>query len=88
MLEATEASIYPIATANGTFPKAVLTQSVSQIMAMIEFHGVSQEYPISIVDKARKASFVLDLDKHKVKRPSLLGIKISNEVKLDIDVKW
>lgn len=87
MLGATEAALYPIASASGTFPKTVLTQPVSQIKAIIEFHGVSREYPISLRDNARKASFVLDLDKHKVKRPSLLGIKISNEVKLDFDLK-
>ena len=88
MLQTTEADKYPIATAKGTFPKEVLSQAESKIEAMIDFHGVTQSYSITLKDKAQKANLVLDLDKHKITRPSLFGIKIKNEMPLDFELKW
>lgn len=88
MLQITEASKYPIASAKGTFPKEVLTQENAKIEAEVDFHGVKKNYTIALKEKFQKASFVLDLDGHKIERPSLFRIKIKNEMPLDFVMKW
>lgn len=88
MQETTQADKYPIATAKGKFPREVLTQANATIQAIVEFHGVSQSYPVKLTDKAQKAKLVLNLDNHKIIRPSLFGIKIQNEIPVDFDLKW
>ena len=54
----------------------------------MDFHGVTKSYSILLKDKAQKASFILDLDAHKLERPSLFGIKIKNEMPIDFELKW
>jgi len=88
MIQVTEAEKYPVATAKGKFPKEVLSQKDAKIEAQVEFHGVSKTYSISLKEKAEKASLVLDLDAHKIERPSLFGIKIKNEMPVDFNFKW
>lgn len=88
MLQTTEASKYPIASAKGTFPKDVLNQENAKINAEVDFHGVKRSYSIALKEKLQKASFVLDLDGHKIERPSLFGIKIKNEMPIDFVLKW
>lgn len=88
MIQTTEASKYPIASAKGTFPKEVLTQQNAQIEAEVDFHGVKKSYSIALKDKLQKASFVLNLDNHKIVRPSLFGIKIKNEMPIDFVLSW
>jgi len=73
MLQVTEAATYPSASATGKF-------KTDHIDAELDFHGIKRNYQLKREDHGRKASFTLDLDAHGIKRPSLLGIKIKNEV--------
>lgn len=88
MLQTTEADKYPVASAKGTFAKEILSQADAKIEAQVDFHGVTKSYSILLKDKAQKASFILDLDAHKLERPSLFGIKIKNEMPIDFELKW
>jgi hypothetical protein len=73
MLQATGASLFPTVSAKGEFFE-------DHIKAEIEFHGILKTYQMSLKENGSVASFVLDLEAHGIKRPSLLGIKIKNEV--------
>ncbi len=88
MLQVTEAEKFPVVTAKGKFGKEVLALADAKIEALVDFHGVAKTYTISLKDKAQKANLILDLDAHKIDRPSLFGIKIKNEVPMDFDLKW
>ena len=83
-----ELASYPLAKASGHFPRAVLESSKSLIEAKIDFHGVCKSYSIQVEKFATRASFILDLDAHQISRPSLLGIKIKNEVNIECELKW
>lgn len=88
MLQLTEADKYPVATAKGKFSKEVLNQTTAQIQADVEFHGVTRNYNVSLANKMQEASLILDLDAHKIERPSLFGIKIKNELPVDFKLNW
>ncbi len=88
MIQTTEAEKYPIATAKGTFAKEILSLDDAKIEALVEFHGVTKSYTIVLKDKGQKAELVLDLDAHKIDRPSLFGIKIKNEMPVDFVLIW
>lgn len=86
-----ESGKYPLATARGKFPKSELSESSWKLPAEIEFHGVKKSYTLDIqkngVD-SYKADFVLDLEAHKVKRPTLFGVSIQNEVPMAFNLEW
>ena len=86
--EVTEVNLYPIAKATGEISQDVFEKEKGSLLAIIDFHGVKKNYEIFVEKKASKAKFTLDLDAHKIKRPSLLGIKIRNEVLVSFDLVW
>lgn len=73
MFQVTEATLFPIVSVKGRFFK-------DHIDAEINFHGIMRTYRMSLTENGSLASFILDLEAHGVKRPSLFGIKIKNEV--------
>ena len=83
-----ESNLYPSAFGRGSFEKRILKQEKFSLPVKIEFHGVEKEYMINFFDQGRKATFRLNLDFHGIKRPSLLGIKINNEVMIEFNLKW
>lgn len=86
--EVTEVELYPLAQASGDFSRDLLNKDQGALQALIDFHGVKRSYEIVVKNKGSKASFILDLDSHGIKRPSLLGIKIRNEVLLSFNLNW
>lgn len=88
MRSALEADKYPLAQARGSFPIHLLKQDKASLEAKVELHGVTQVYPVTLQQQGSKARFTLKLEAHKVERPSLLGIKIGNEVPVEFDLKW
>ena len=83
-----EMGLYPLAKATGQCPRGVFESLKTSIEAKIDFHGVSRVYSVQIEKAGRKASFILDLDAHQIIRPSLLGIKIKNEVLIECELNW
>lgn len=91
MRDTVEVMKYPIASAKGTFPKSDLSKSSWIVPAEVEFHGVKKIYDVKISkenDEKLKASFHLKLDQHNVKRPSLFGVKIEDEVPMTFEMNW
>jgi hypothetical protein len=86
--EVTEVNLYPVARATGEISQDVFEKDKGSLLAVIDFHGVKKSYEIIVEKKASKAKFTLDLDAHAIKRPSLLGIKIRNEVLVSFDLVW
>ncbi len=84
----TEADKFPQATAKGQFHIDELKKDKTIIQAQIEMHGITKTYPVILEEQGTKASFTLDLDAHKIERPSLFGIKIKNEVPMNFNLKW
>jgi YceI-like domain len=84
----TEADKFPLATAKGKFHIDELKKDKTIIQAQVEMHGITKTYPVTLEKQGSKASFKLDLEAHKIERPSLFGIKIKNEVPMDFDLKW
>ena len=88
MLEVTRPESFPEARARGEISKEVFLQDRGRISAQVEFFGVTRTYEIELEKKATKAKFLLDLDAHGIERPSLLGIKIKNEVAMNFELSW
>lgn len=84
----TDVTIEPIARASGQCPWSVFEADKSSCEAQIHFHGVTKNYLIQLEKKGARASLILDLEAHKIIRPSLLGIKIKNEVLIQCELNW
>ncbi len=86
-----DTSKYPIAVAKGTFPLQEWSQPKSTITAEVDFHGVKKQYLIKLTSAAsgpRKADLDLDLEAHKIERPSLFTMKIDNIVPVQFELNW
>jgi hypothetical protein len=88
MMNTVEAATYPVVTAKGKFKKELWGQKEFTIEALVNFHGVEATYPVTVLDQGKKASFKVDLDRHKIERPSLFTVKIDKEVPLDFNLDW
>lgn len=88
MREVTEVKLYPIARGTGEILKSALATKKSTVDVLIDFHGVKKHYPVQLENNGALASFTIDLEAHKIKRPSMLGIKIKNEVLMSFDLNW
>ncbi len=84
----TELTADPVASASGLCPWSVFEADKSSCEAQIHFHGVTKTYLIQLEKKGSRAFFILDLDAHNINRPSLLGIKIKNEVLIQCELNW
>ena len=85
-----ESTKYPLAVAKGEFKLSEWNQAKSEISAEIDFHGIKKQYKLNIMNASgpKKAELVLDLDAHKIDRPSLFSIKIENKVPVQFEMNW
>ena len=95
MKEAVEAAKYPTielkALGEGvTAPSAFPTTQKKTFKAQLSFHGIQEVFdlPVDITwDSPAKVhaatTFAISLDKFKVERPSLMFVKVDDELKLD-----
>jgi hypothetical protein len=86
-----ESSKYPVAMAKGTFNLSDWDKAKSTLTAEIEFHGEKKKYDFAVVSKSalhKEVSFNLNLEAHKIVRPSLFTMKIDNEVPVHFDLVW
>jgi len=86
--EACQIGLYPSAIGRGSIDQNIFKQKDFSIPVQIEFHGVTREYMMNFKEYGKVALFNLHLDSHHLKRPSLLGIKINNEVKIQFQLSW
>ena len=95
MKEAVEAAKYPWievkALADGMTPPATFpTTQKKTFKAQLSFHGVQQvfELPVEVTWESpqkvsAKVTFPISLDAFKVERPSLMFVKVDDELKID-----
>lgn len=88
MQEVTRPESFSEARARGEAPKELFDQEKATVSAQVEFHGVTRPYTIQLEKKGTRASFMLDLEAHGIDRPSMLGIKIKNEVLMTFELSW
>ena len=98
MKEVTEAAKYPDvevkAVAEGIAVPATFPTTIDKTMkAQVTFHGVTQplEVPVKVTFTApasvtATASFGLSLDAFKVERPSLMFVRVDDELKIDATI--
>ncbi len=86
MLEVLDAITYP----NITFSSTSLIKTTTGVIAKgrLQFHGVSKEIQVPVeLEKTNefkkfKGNFSILLDDYKITRPSLLFVKVDNELKI------
>lgn len=88
MQSTVDAGTFPVVTAKGKFNKELLDKKDFSINAIVNFHGVDVSYPVSVTDFGKKALLKLNLEKHKIERPSLFTVKIDNEVPVEFNFEW
>ena len=89
MLTILEASKYPLVTAKGKIFEEDFLKNDIAITATVNFHGIEKQYPVKMTGgKDQKGQFTVLLDEHKVERPSLLTVKIDNEVPISFEIQW
>ncbi len=88
MRDATDEGQFKWAEARGKFPPSVWSSTAETINATVKFHGVSTVYPVRISEHGRKAGFTLNLENHKIERPSLFMVKIDNEIPMTFELTW
>lgn len=88
MLSIVEAGTFPVVTAKGSFKKEQWEKKEFSINALVSFHGVEVNYPVTVSAYGKKASLRLNLEKHKIERPSLFAVKIDNEVPVEFKFGW
>ena len=98
MKETVEAARYPDvelkALGDGVVTPATFPSTVDRRMkAQLTFHGVQQvlEVPVKIVfesaDRVRvESSFTVSVDSFKIERPSLMFVKIDDDMKIDANL--
>ena len=97
MRETLDASRYPFVIFKGvtsfTVPVAHGKPYDTRLEGELEFHGVRRAISVPARVSLTKdgaevsAKFPVDLDAHKVERPSLLFIKVDQDVELDAELK-
>ena len=84
-----EVTKYPLITVKGVIPEADLGKPNYEIKSKINFHGIEKDYILKITKSSQiSGQVVLQLEDHKVERPSLLMAKIDNEVPVDFSFDW
>lgn len=93
MLEVTKAGPFPLISVRIKLPKSVGIESFNAD-AEINFAGQSHTYNVSVQSRSENASRVvsgtvpLKLSDFKIERPTLLTVKIDDEVPVDFDLVW
>ena len=89
MLTILNSEKFPLITIKGGFEEALLKEKSSRIQAKVLFHGQEKNYELQLSEITQgKGSLEIDLEAHRVERPSLLTIKIKNEVPIEFDYIW
>lgn len=88
MQNTVDAATYPVVSAKGKFDKSLWGQKDFSITALVNFHGIDVSYPVRLSENGRKASLTLNLEKHKIERPTLFTVKIDNEVPIEFKFEW
>ncbi len=89
MLTVVEATQFPLVVVKGKFPEADLSKEQFTLKALVNFHGVEKEYTVVVKNKDKLSGVLpLELESHKVQRPSLLTVEVENEVPVDFAFSW
>jgi hypothetical protein len=89
MLTTLNSEKFPLITIKGSFEEALLKEMNTKIQALVSFHGQEKNYELQLSEITQgKGSLVIDLEAHGVERPSLLTIKIKNDVPIDFNYVW
>jgi len=89
MLTILEATKYPLVTIKGDLKEEDYKKDQFSLNALVNFHGVEKKYTINIKkNKISTGHFSVLLEDHKVERPSLLMVKIDNNVPIDFNFDW
>lgn len=86
-----ETSKLPVALAKGSFKLSDWEKPNSTLNADVEFHGITKKYDLAVTTKDslhKKVILLLDLEGHKIVRPSLFTMKIENIVPVHFDLTW
>ncbi len=94
MLEVTKASINPMVSIRTELPRAANLENLT-LKAEVTFAGQTHTYSAVPVKTSTKdgvttvrGQLPLLLSDFQVERPSLLGVRISNEVPVDFELSW
>lgn len=93
MLEVTKAGPNPVVTARIRIPKVSSTGSMD-VPAEINFGGETHTYQVLLKENTKgnettvTGRIPLKLSDFKLERPSLLGVKINDEVPVDFELHW
>lgn len=84
-----EISKYPLVTVKGKISEDNFFKSKTSLNVLVNFHGVEKEYPVDLsAGKTQKGQLTVLLEQHNIERPSLLTVKIDNEVPIDFQIDW
>lgn len=95
MLQAVRGADFPLVSVKTSMPESSMKGEFSADLT-VNFGGEEVVYPgvkFNVVEKGPDVFHVsgtipLELVKHKVQRPSLLGMKVKNEAPVAVDVVW
>lgn len=86
-----ETAKYAVAIAKGAFSLTEWNKPKSTLSAEIDFHGVKKKYDLKITSGSAGKKTVdlnLDLEAHKIERPSLFTMAIENTVPVHFELNW
>ncbi len=89
MLTILESDKFPLITIRGNFDSSLLKVKDSKISSTILLHGIEKDYVLQLTEiLSGTGHLTLDLGSHQVQRPSLLTVKIKNEVPIHFNYTW
>ena len=89
MLDVLEEPQFPLITVRGRVLEHQLKTPEFNVPARVIFHGVEREYLLKIENNGLSGGNLrLNLDNHNIERPSLMMIKIDNEVIINFSFSW
>lgn len=92
MYQVIKASSFTHAIARGKILlNGMLSPKIVTLPVEVEFHGKKSQYTATIdvkKDGLMTGNFTLLLENHGVERPGLFGMKIKNEVPINLEMHW
>ena len=92
MKELTEENLYP--SVNFESEQITYTGNTLSVSGKMSFHGISKKISFQVTDKEYEnhkkvvGGFTLQLEDFKVKRPSMMMVKSSNDLKIDFNMEY
>lgn len=84
-----EVTKYPLVTVRGKILESSFFKDKTSLNLIVNFHGVEKEYSVNLSGgKNQKGQLTVLLEQHHIERPSLLTVKIENEVPIDFQIDW